>query len=144
MIADMLRCDIDALVVAPCDSWDCGWFRTAVEEKGILVFTTDTAALDCAIPYIGSDHQKIDRADPELFFFPLQQEVSTGFSAYLTDCRLQYVCRRLTTSTDMIKAIAADAGFLDYQHFCRTFKKRMGVSPAEYRRSKNPTNLTRK
>lgn len=28
----------------------------------------------------------------------------------------------------MIKAIAADAGFLDYQHFCRTFKKRMGVS----------------
>lgn len=72
MIADMLRCDIDALVVAPCDSWDCGWFRTAVEEKGILVFTTDTAALDCAIPYIGSDHQKIGRADPELFFFPLQ------------------------------------------------------------------------
>ena len=29
IIADMLRCDIDALVVAPCDSWDCGWFRTA-------------------------------------------------------------------------------------------------------------------
>ncbi|MBS5703514.1 MAG: substrate-binding domain-containing protein [Butyricicoccus pullicaecorum] len=61
IIADMLRCDIDALVVAPCDSWDCGWFRTAAEEKGILVFTTDTAALDCAIPYIGSDHQKIGR-----------------------------------------------------------------------------------
>ena len=44
----------------------------------------------------------------------------------------------------MIKAIAADAGFLDYQHFCRTFKKRMGVSPAEYRRSENPTTLTGK
>ncbi len=73
-----------------------------------------------------------------------KQEVGAGFSAYLTDCRLQYVCRRLTTSTDMIKAIAADAGFLDYQHFCRTFKKRMGVSPAEYRRSENPTTLTGK
>lgn len=68
-----------------------------------------------------------------------KQEVGTGFSAYLTDCRLQYVCRRLTGSTDMIKQIAADAGFLDYQHFCRTFKKHIGVSPAEYRRSENPT-----
>lgn len=59
MIADMLRCDIDALVVAPCDSWDCDWFRAEAEQKGIPVFTADTAALDCELPYIGSNPEKI-------------------------------------------------------------------------------------
>ncbi|MBS7223891.1 MAG: response regulator [Clostridiaceae bacterium] len=68
-----------------------------------------------------------------------KQEIGMGFSSYLTDCRLKYVCRRLTQSSDIIKQIAADAGFLDYQHFCRTFKKHLGVSPAEFRKSENPS-----
>lgn len=66
-----------------------------------------------------------------------KQEVGVGFSAYLTECRLQCVCRRLREGNEMIKQIAAEAGFLDYQHFCRTFRKHMGVSPAEYRRAPN-------
>lgn len=74
MIADMLRCDIDALVVAPCDSWDCDWFRRAAGEKGIPVFTTDTAALDCTIPYIGSDNEQIGRTAAGY----LQQTLPTG------------------------------------------------------------------
>lgn len=66
-----------------------------------------------------------------------KQEVGMGFSAYLTECRLQCVCRCLREGNEMIKQIAAEAGFLDYQHFCRTFRKHMGVSPAEYRRAPN-------
>lgn len=74
MIADMLRCDIDALVVAPCDSWDCGWFLREAEEKGIPMFTTDTAALDCTIPYIGSNNAQIGRTAASY----LQQHLPAG------------------------------------------------------------------
>lgn len=65
MIADMLRCEIDALVVTPCDSWDCGWFRDEAAARGIPVFTADTAALDCDLPYIGSNPEKIGRTAAE-------------------------------------------------------------------------------
>lgn len=74
MIADMLRCDIDALVVSPCDSWDCEWFLHEAEEKGIPVFTADTAALDCTIPYIGSDNEQIGRTAATYF----QQNLPAG------------------------------------------------------------------
>lgn len=71
-----------------------------------------------------------------------KHEVGVGFSTYLTECRIGYVCRRLVESGDMVKQIAADAGFMDYQHFCRTFRRRMGVSPAAYRKCKSEDPTT--
>ena len=65
MIADMLRCDIDALIVAPCDSWDCAWWSEEAAARGIPAFTADTAALDCELPYIGADNEKIGRMAAE-------------------------------------------------------------------------------
>lgn len=78
MIADLLRCKIDALVVAPCDSWDCAWFRDACADKGIPVFTTDTAALDCEIPYIGSNQEWIGQTAANYLIQTLPQGSRVG------------------------------------------------------------------
>ncbi len=65
-----------------------------------------------------------------------KQELGIGFSDYLTDLRLSWVRRQLLESGGTIKDIAQHAGFLDYRHFCKTFKKKTGLSPAEYRKER--------
>lgn len=62
-----------------------------------------------------------------------KQEMGISFSKYLLQLRMEQVQERLVSTTQTIKLIAADAGFLDYQHFCKTFKRMTGISPTEYR-----------
>ena len=63
-----------------------------------------------------------------------KREMEVGFSEYLTGLRLGRVKQQLVISDQTIKQIAQNAGFADYQHFCKVFRKREGVSPAAYRR----------
>jgi AraC family transcriptional regulator len=52
---------------------------------------------------------------------------------YLRRCRVDFACRRLTKSGDSLAEIALAAGFADQSHFCRTFKRHTGLTPAVYR-----------
>lgn len=72
--------------------------------------------------------------NPSYFSAVFKRELGVGFSEYLTDLRLSTVRRQLLESTGTIKEIAQHAGFLDYRHFCKTFKTKTGISPAEYRK----------
>lgn len=58
-IRDMLASDIDALIVAPCNSTSTGWFADQAAEQGLPLFTADTRAIDRDIPYIGSDNKTV-------------------------------------------------------------------------------------
>lgn len=63
-----------------------------------------------------------------------KHEAGIGFAEFLTRCRLEHVQKELAESLQTIKKLAAEAGFQDYPHFCKTFKKKFGVSPAQYRK----------
>lgn len=71
---------------------------------------------------------------PSYFSTIFKQELGIGFSEYLTELRLSRVREQLAGGGGTIKEIAQHAGFLDYRHFCKTFKKKTGLSPAEYRK----------
>ena len=71
---------------------------------------------------------------PSYFSTVFKQELGVGFADYLIDLRLSWVRRELLENNRTIKDIAQRAGFLDYRHFCKTFKKKTGLSPAEYRK----------
>ncbi len=43
----------------------------------------------------------------------------------------------IVQSDDAIKVIAFKVGFRDSNYFCRVFKKEVGMSPTEYRKSRN-------
>jgi len=60
---------------------------------------------------------------------------ATGMSPidYLTEFRIDQACRILTESDISIIRVSLLTGFEDPLYFSRVFKKRMGVSPKEYR-----------
>jgi AraC family transcriptional regulator len=47
--------------------------------------------------------------------------------------RIAFACRRLSDTRDPLVAIALAAGFADQSHFCRVFRRQMGIPPTAYR-----------
>src|SRR5262249_13305250 len=52
---------------------------------------------------------------------------------FVRKLRIEYACRRLTTSDAPLAGIALAAGFSDQSHFSNTFKRWMGMTPAAFR-----------
>ena len=65
--------------------------------------------------------------------FRVHYGVSVG--AYLRNLRLERAAHALIASTSTIAEIAAQAGFYDQSHFTRTFKRKYGLTPQDYRRA---------
>jgi len=53
---------------------------------------------------------------------------------YLKHLQLKEAARRLTCSTQAVKAIMRDVGFSDPSHFTRDFTRQFGLSPVSYRK----------
>lgn len=60
------------------------------------------------------------------------------FVEYLTERRIQGAMRMLEDTDCPIRSISEQMGFHNVTHFSRTFKKYAGVSPRDYRKSRNP------
>ena len=66
----------------------------------------------------------------------LFQQTGTTFSEYVLEQRLVLAHRRLSapgTRGEKISAIALDCGFGDLSYFNRSFRKRFGMTPSEWR-----------
>jgi len=61
---------------------------------------------------------------------------------YVTAKRISHAKELLLSSDAPIHAIASECGFESLPHFHRTFKKLTGTTPAGYKRSSLPPNLT--
>ena len=60
--------------------------------------------------------------------------MGTSFIEYLNEYRLTMASRLLLSSDSSILAIASEVGFENLSYFNRTFKKRFGQTPREYRK----------
>ncbi|MDR3765772.1 MAG: substrate-binding domain-containing protein [Butyricicoccus sp.] len=74
LIASVLDSGIDALLVAPCDSYHTAWFAEKAHDQGILTLTVDTQAGDSAIPYVGADNVGIGQRAADF----LAERLDTG------------------------------------------------------------------
>lgn len=135
-------------------------FTNAVEMTGRL-YTTLSTFMKCArkkeerkdslltyaqkgIDYISShysypisieeiaNHVGISRSH---LFRAFQIYVNQSPKEYLTDIRINQACHLLETSQLSIAAIANSVGFEDGLYFSKSFKKRKGVSPLNYKKA---------
>jgi len=67
------------------------------------------------------------------FSFLFRQKMGMTFKAYLTSQRLKYAGNELALSELPISDICFAAGFNNYAHFSRIFRKYYYMSPSEYR-----------
>jgi AraC-like DNA-binding protein len=71
------------------------------------------------------------------YFSPVFKEiVGMGLQDYLICARIDKAKELLSDINLTIKQIAYEAGFKDPDHFCRTFKKKTGTTPTEWRLKK--------
>jgi len=55
--------------------------------------------------------------------------------AFVTNRRVAKAQEMLRNTSVPLKNVALDCGYSDQSHFCRAFRKTLGVTPAQYRRS---------
>lgn len=65
----------------------------------------------------------------------IKEHYELSFKQYVQDLRMAYVKEQLTMTTKPIKAIVHDVGYKDVANFTRKFKKEVGVTPGQYRKS---------
>jgi AraC family transcriptional regulator len=60
---------------------------------------------------------------------------------YVRRLRVEYACHLLSTSDKPLLQIALDAGFADQSHFSRTFKRLIGMPPAQFQKVSGHADL---
>ena len=61
------------------------------------------------------------------------ERTGTRLVDYLSDIRLEHACKMLRETTVPVKEICAASGYLDANYFARLFRRKVGMSPVEYR-----------
>jgi two-component system response regulator YesN len=67
-----------------------------------------------------------------------KKELGETFTEYVTRLRTQHACRLLRTTSLTVSEISEKTGYGDYFYFTRVFKKTTGMTPSQYRSSRQP------
>ena len=106
--------------------------------------TQDIAKIDEALAFIYDHYAE----DPNLeqvsqlcgyskshFCRVFKSVVGDTFHNVLSRHRVEIACLHLKESNAAVESIATQVGFPDSKSFCRVFKKLMGITPSQYRKS---------
>lgn len=132
--------EIDTLIIPLCNMLELAYLRSENDGKN------EEALIDSVIRYIKHLHTKSITLDDVCKRFSCSRSyishsfkryTGRSFREYLTDIRLDDARSLLRYSKLNITEIALSVGFSDSAYFSNVFKRRVGVSPAAYRKAKN-------
>ena len=73
---------------------------------------------------------------PNYFSQLFKDETGLSFTEYLANIRLEFAKALLKSDSTPLQEIVARCGFSDAAYFCKFFKKRTGMSPGKWRKTK--------
>jgi two-component system response regulator YesN len=79
------------------------------------------------------DVSRVVNISPYYFSKIFKEESGLNFIEYLTDIRIDRAKKLLENSGMSVKEICAACGYSDPNYFSRSFKKKVGVTPTEYK-----------
>jgi AraC-like DNA-binding protein len=88
-----------------------------------------------AEPLAVKDFCAVARMSRSQFTVVFQRETGTKPMRYLERLRIERAVQMLRLSKQRLDTVAAAVGFCDTKHFCRTFKRIVGRTAGDYRRS---------
>jgi AraC-like DNA-binding protein len=99
--------------------------REFIRENGLRIRTLGEVAEACRVDkaYLCRLFQRFDSQSPY---------------QYLLQLKMAEAARRLQRDDGLIKEVGHDLGFEDPFHFCRAFKRVFGLSPAAFKRLRQP------
>ena len=59
-----------------------------------------------------------------------------GYADFVINCKMELAAKLLDNTELMVYEVADKVGYTDYNHFCRVFKSKKGVTPSEFRHQK--------
>ena len=75
--------------------------------------------------------------DPSYFSRLFKRSTGRNFTAYIADCRLERACMLLEDTQQSVDSVIMACGFSDRTKFFRQFAALTGMTPLQYRKSKN-------
>jgi AraC-like DNA-binding protein len=69
-----------------------------------------------------------------------KRDMKKTVTEYVSDKRVSYAVYLLTTTHLQVQTVASHCGILDVQYFSKIFKKKMGLTPREYREKYKKVN----
>ncbi|MEK3768975.1 AraC family transcriptional regulator [Paenibacillus sp. FSL R7-0048] len=122
-------------------AYDSGGIRTEAPVRDMLTYRYQYAMQYMEANYSGTVTlenvaEKLNISSRQLQRVFKQVNAEQSFSRALEDIRLQAVCRKLEESNYPIEQIAQSEGFTNATYLHIVFRKRLGMTPATYRNSK--------
>ena len=124
----------------------CGLIFSYLKTPGYRAEASDTQtgstnAVNRIIRCIQTDFRNItlDTLCRQFHYTPsyscriINQHTGMTFKEYLSNERLDYMCKNLILTDRPIREIAFEAGYQTLEHFYRVFHKKYGMTPLEYR-----------
>jgi len=75
--------------------------------------------------------------NPKYISHLFKEKTGINYSEYLKNLRIKYAVALFDSGVNSVKNVAALSGFSDALYFSSVFKKTVGVSPKEYKETKN-------
>ncbi len=99
-------------------------------QKTVVIIESDLSA-DLSLTSLA----KMQNVSAGYLSTVFKKETGTTLSSFITEKRIAYAKYLLESTALQVQTVALHSGILDVQYFSKLFKKRVGMTPKEYRDS---------